>query len=143
MIPIVGMAVPWLMKDPKRVKYALIGVGIVAALWSFRVWLVARDERAAAQAKIRMIEQQTEERIKQLEARESEIKAKEEAIDAAIANLDAQRAVLGKSRLSIKTELANGLEGLKEELARTQGEAASIPADALDGKIREGLAALR
>lgn len=138
-----GLAIPWLMRDPRRVKFALLGVCVVAALWSFRVWLVARDERAAAEAKIRQIEQLTETRQKELDAREAEVKAKQEAIDAAWANLDAERAVLSKSRLAIKGELAQGLDSLKTEMARSQGEIAAVPASELDAKIRSALAGLR
>ena len=143
MIPVIGAAIPWLMRDPKRVKYALIGALTIAALWSFRVWLVARDERAAAQAKIKQIEQITKDRQKELDARAAELTAKAEALDAAEASLEAQREALGKSRITIKTELAQGLNGLKSELSRVQGEISAVPSDQVVARFRAELEALR
>lgn len=139
MIPLVGV----LVANPvvrKVAPYALAGV---ALLFTLRLWTNGIKERAAAEARVRQVEQQLDVERKGWAEKEKALAVQQEALDKEWGTLNDQRALLGQSRLSIKGELAQGIGGLKAELDRRQGEIARVPGSELDGRIRQQLGALR
>ena len=124
----------------KIVGYGLIAIALL--IW-FRWQTNKAWEQGFDKGKVKGIEELTK-------AKESEWEEKQKTIDAHIQKLEqakadtlAERQQVAASRISLKSDLAKGITSLREELSRSAGEVAQIPASELDAAIRQNLAALR
>lgn len=84
------------------------------------------------------------------EAKQAEWEEKQKALDAQIKELDqakadtvAEKQKVAASRAVLKSDLDKGITALREELNRSAGEVAQIPASELDAAIKGQLKALR
>jgi len=139
MLPVIGLAIPWVMKDPRRLKAVLAGVVLIAVLWSFKMWLNARDARARAKEQIQQIEKRTSEREKELDAKQKELDIKEAEFVKRESDLAADRLKSAPFRTGIN-DLKQGLGAIDQKLSMKQSEVAKIPVSELDLWLRRAIA---
>jgi hypothetical protein len=128
-------------------KGALIGVAIVAVLWSGKMWLNARDARARAQAEIKLIQEQTAIREKELEVREKSLSEREAAFEVQVVAREqelAQRgAALERAGAGLKQAVRVGMDNIAQQIASSQQEIQQLPPNEINGRFRKELEGLR
>lgn len=122
---------------------ALYGALAAALLWAWRLHTNQIAERAAAEAKLKQVEAQLSIERQQWETRELALKARYEELNKGFSELDDLRVAVGKNRISIQGDLAQGLSAIKGDLDRRYNEIAQVPVSDLDAVIKHRLAELR
>ena len=132
-----------LVKTPlgkKIVGYSILAIGLL--VW-FRWQTNKAWEQGFDKGKANGIEELTKAKEAEWEERQKALDAHIQELEQAKADTLAERQQVAASRISIKSDLAKGITSLREELNRSAGDVAQIPASELDAAIRQNLVTLR
>jgi len=124
----------------KIVGYGLIGIGLL--VW-FRWQTNKAWEQGFDKGKVKGIEELTKAKEAEWEERQKGLDEQNKALDEALTAAASERQRLASSRAVLKSDLDRGITALREELNRSAGEVAQIPASELDAAIKQNLAVLR